>query len=282
MKQHQTSKDSFARSLIGLSIGIVVLLGGVMFLFQSFYITSDSTLSPTTPKLETTTTSKFSEEPSTVHASQASTVVPPVLLSLADKKVISVNDTITMPAPAHPRATMAADVEPANTSTTIESTSAASQAPATPIDKTVAESQPSAAPIGKTAADEAPSSKAPVVTANKTSTKANETSEDKDKKDKVALTSTHAETEKTGWIYAGQFSDGKWQAKGLIIGDELPAIGHSYALNWGANIRANPPGKANTDRLSENVGYLAQGRKVDIVQLKQSGSKGHIWVQIKR
>ncbi|MDD5392253.1 MAG: hypothetical protein PHE17_04470 [Thiothrix sp.] len=85
---------------------------------------------------------------------------------------------------------------------------------------------------------------------------------------------------KTGWIYAGQFTDGAWIERGLVIGDELPVSGQSYALNWGANIRSQPPGK--TTELSENVGYLAQGHNVEIVQVKKSGSKGHVWLEIKR
>jgi len=85
---------------------------------------------------------------------------------------------------------------------------------------------------------------------------------------------------KTGWIYAGQFIDGAWLERGLIIGDELPVSGKSYALNWGANIRSQPPGKST--ELSENVGYLAQGRNVGIVQVKKSGTKGHVWLEIKR
>lgn len=84
---------------------------------------------------------------------------------------------------------------------------------------------------------------------------------------------------KTGWIYAGQFSDGQWLEQGLIIGNTLPTEGQSYNLNWGANIRPEPPGK-NTD-LSQTVGYLAQGRSVTILQVKKSGNKGHIWVKIK-
>lgn len=83
-----------------------------------------------------------------------------------------------------------------------------------------------------------------------------------------------------GWIYAGQFIDGAWVERGLVIGETLPAAGQRYALNWGANIRSEPPGK-NTS-LSETVGYLAQGHTVDILQVKKSGSKGHVWLKIKR
>ena len=83
-----------------------------------------------------------------------------------------------------------------------------------------------------------------------------------------------------GWIYAGQFLDGAWVERGLVIDETLPAAGQRYALNWGANIRAEPPGKSTS--LSETVGYLAQGHTVDILQVKKSGSKGHVWLKIKR
>ena len=91
---------------------------------------------------------------------------------------------------------------------------------------------------------------------------------------------TAATTGNTGWIYAGQFINGKWVERGLVIGEELPAAGQSYALNWGANIRSEPPGKDTS--LSKTVGYFAQGHSVSIVQVRKSGSKGHVWLQIKR
>lgn len=268
MKQHQTSKESFARSLIGLSIGTMVLLVGVIVLFQNFYISP----APNPSAATNTPNNTVDASPNVVTATQppaTNSIVPPVLLSLADKQVISANDSITLPAPAKPRATMVSEVEPINATST--------SVPPTPVQKTMPPPEKIVAKV-----DDTTSSKTPVQTTSKPNNKSNETTDDKTKKDKVALTSTQTTTGKTGWIYAGQFSEGKWQAKGLIIGDELPATGHSYALNWGANIRANPPGKTKVEGLRENVGYLAQGRKVEILQIKQSGSKGHIWVQIKR
>lgn len=91
---------------------------------------------------------------------------------------------------------------------------------------------------------------------------------------------TTKENSQSGWIYGGQFHDGKWVERGLVIGEELPVSGKSYTLNWGANIRPQPPGKNTT--LAETVGYLPQGKTVDILQVKKSGSKGHIWLEIKR
>ncbi len=87
----------------------------------------------------------------------------------------------------------------------------------------------------------------------------------------------------TGWIYAGQFTNGKWSEQGLKIGAELPVSGAKYALTWGATVRENPPGKRSEGggKLSKSIGHLAPGREVEIVQVKKSGSKGHIWLEIK-
>lgn len=87
----------------------------------------------------------------------------------------------------------------------------------------------------------------------------------------------------TGWIYAGQFTNGKWSEQGLKIGAELPVSGAKYALTWGATVRENPPGKRSEGggKLSKSLGNLAPGREVEIVQVKKSGSKGHIWLEIK-
>ncbi len=82
-----------------------------------------------------------------------------------------------------------------------------------------------------------------------------------------------------GWIYAGQFVDGQWLERGLVIDNELPASGKRYALNWGANVRSTPPGKDTS--LSKTVSYLPQGQQVEIEQVKRSGNKGHVWLKIK-
>lgn len=87
----------------------------------------------------------------------------------------------------------------------------------------------------------------------------------------------------TGWIYAGQFANGKWSEQGLKIGAELPVSGAKYALTWGATVRENPPGKRSegSGKLSKSLGNVAPGREIEVVQVKKSGSKGHIWLEIK-
>lgn len=90
-------------------------------------------------------------------------------------------------------------------------------------------------------------------------------------------------TGSTGWIYAGQFVSGKWTEQGLKIGAELPVVGNKYPLSWGATVRDYPPGKRSSgdSKLGKTVGNLAPGREVDVVQVKKSGSKGHVWLEIR-
>lgn len=92
-----------------------------------------------------------------------------------------------------------------------------------------------------------------------------------------------ATTGRTGWIYAGQFANGKWAEQGLKIGAELPVNGGKYPLTWGATVREHPPGKRSEagGRLGKTIGNLASGSEVEIVQVKKSGSKGHVWLEVK-
>lgn len=87
----------------------------------------------------------------------------------------------------------------------------------------------------------------------------------------------------TGWIYGGQFANGKWKEQGLKIGAELPVTGNKYPLSWGATVREHPPGKRSEGggKLGKTLGNLAAGSEVEIVQVKKSGGKGHVWLEIK-
>lgn len=90
----------------------------------------------------------------------------------------------------------------------------------------------------------------------------------------------------TGWIYIGQFRNNIWKSSGFDILDQMPKVGEKYTLTWGANIRAQPPAKrtvtGETPQLAENVGYLAIGKQVEVLNIRRSGNKGHIWVEIPR
>ena len=97
--------------------------------------------------------------------------------------------------------------------------------------------------------------------------------------EKVDVTATGS----TGWIYAGQFANGKWAEQGLKIGAELPVTGNKYPLSWSATVREHAPGKQsqNGSKLGKVTGNLAAGREVEVVQVKKSGSKGHVWLEIR-
>lgn len=86
----------------------------------------------------------------------------------------------------------------------------------------------------------------------------------------------------TGWIYAGQFANGKWTEQGVRSGSTLPVSGQRYALTWSATVRDNPPGKKTSgSKLGKVIANLAAGKEVEVVQVKQSGRQGHVWLEIK-
>ena len=97
--------------------------------------------------------------------------------------------------------------------------------------------------------------------------------------EKVAATATGS----TGWIYAGQFTDGKWTEQGLKIGAELPVVGNKYPLAWSATVREQTPSKhsSGSRKLGKVAANLASGSEVEVVQVKKSGTKGHVWLEIR-
>jgi hypothetical protein len=84
----------------------------------------------------------------------------------------------------------------------------------------------------------------------------------------------------SGWVYAGQYVDGSWITKALAIDANLPNAGSSYKLNWGSKVRANPPGRGMD--LNSSIGFIPPGKMVEVMEVKKSGNKGHIWLKIKR
>ncbi|WP_020560372.1 hypothetical protein [Thiofilum flexile] len=86
-----------------------------------------------------------------------------------------------------------------------------------------------------------------------------------------------------GWIYAGQFNNGIWIQRGLVIGDQLPAQGQRYRLVTGTKLRDAPPGRrTGSGNLGEPIGFINQGQSIQVVQIKNSGKSGHIWLQVAR
>ncbi|HPQ94369.1 MAG: hypothetical protein KDI44_16605 [Thiothrix sp.] len=89
----------------------------------------------------------------------------------------------------------------------------------------------------------------------------------------------------SGWIYAGQFQNGRWVQSGIRIApDQLPQTGARYELLWGTTIRSGPPSRRtdeNGSNLGQNIGYLQDGTQVDILTVKPSGTQGHYWLEIR-
>lgn len=99
----------------------------------------------------------------------------------------------------------------------------------------------------------------------------------------VVTNPTTPTTQGNGWIYAGQFSNGTWLQRGLVIGDQLPAQGQRYQLATGAKVRTAPPGRrTGTNNLGETIGFINPGQSIQVVQVKNSGNSGHIWLQVTR
>lgn len=102
----------------------------------------------------------------------------------------------------------------------------------------------------------------------------------------ISTNTTPAKTQTThlGWLYAGQFQNGKWSLVGLDLPENtLPEAQHSYQLTWGAKVRSAPPGQrigTASSNLAESIGYLAEGSTIKVLSIKQSGKNGHIWLEI--
>lgn len=93
-----------------------------------------------------------------------------------------------------------------------------------------------------------------------------------------------ADNGKRGWVYAGQFRNGNWIKRGLMIDNQLPQEGQQYKLAWGSTLRNSPPRKrtASGSNLGEQIGFLQQGLAVQVVTVKQSGRNGHIWLEVQQ
>lgn len=98
------------------------------------------------------------------------------------------------------------------------------------------------------------------------------------------LVLTTSSKPKSAWLYAGQFQNGKWSLLGLDLDvTAMPEPHHSYKLTWGAKVRSAPPGQrmnTSSDNLAESIGYLAEGSSIQVLNVKQSGKNGHIWLEI--
>jgi hypothetical protein len=237
--------EQMKRELIGLVIGTSLLMAGMAFLFSQTLV-ADDPVSVATADTTSKTESVVQEQP----------------LPAAPPPVAAVT------APASPTTTPALATRDVATADTAVVLANAAETAATPRPVAATPAEP---PVSSTppAQDKA----AAAVTATEASTAA-APPEDAAAEEKPG---------KTGWLYAGQFANGKWTEQGLKVGGELPASGGRYSLTWGATVRDNPPGKRGSanGKLGKTIANLAPGREVEIVQVKKSGKQGHVWVEVK-
>lgn len=249
-------KQQMKRELIGLVTGSVFLLTGTAFLFNHSLNSGDATTTP--PPSDT--------QPAPVMAAA------------------SINDTPERAAPT--------------VDTTVVTPTVATVAPSaptpTPIESRITEQQTTGATTASSADTSTPATATPpateVITTNATmnattgGTDAATTNTPAPSAPTEATTATTQETPavaaSAGWIYAGQFVNGHWAEKGLSIGNELPVAGQTYTVSWGATVRSSPPSKNAGGKHAAIKGNIAAGKKVKVLQVKESGTKGHVWLEI--
>lgn len=249
--------DRMKRELVGLVVGVALLVSGSVFLFSQFMWQGDSVAAslPETPE-------------------QSPAQTPPArTASLQDKPLAGTeNPTTTLPrtttpiTPPEPEAAtpepvMVASLSPEITTDTSE------------VTETLPETNVETA-LTTEATETLPETDIETALTTEVTETSPETA--------VETMLTTADFENTGWIYGGQFVNGKWLEQGLKTGDELPEAGKRYATTWGATVRDNPPGARynNGSKMGSPIDYFTAGREVSVLQVKQSGTKGHIWLEV--
>lgn len=243
----QSRSEQMKRELIGLVIGTSLLMAGMAFLFSQTIIADSPVSTAAADKSETV--APVAAAPATTPVSAPATTAAPLDAASPAAVTLASSDVVT-------NATANTAVAPVSTTET----------PATPAPAPIDSTQPVQTDVAATAT---PATAATVPATDATATPATPVTEE--------------QPGRTGWIYAGQFANGKWSEQGLKVGSELPASGSRYALTWGATVRDMPPGKRSSasGKLGKTVGNLAAGQEVEIVQVKKSGRQGHVWVEVK-
>ena len=268
-----TRQQQMKHELIGLVIGSIFLLVGVAFLFN--HAVEGKTESTDPAAVET----NAAASPLSVAATNTAPAVPAVNPDVSTTPDNAQTAIPNMPAPVNlpPVAETKADsaksdpIVLAATAVTETNTAIATSPPIAPTgnDNKFAES----------AVSNATSSSASVVTMATTDTKEASpstetvTTQDPSVEEKITLG-------KSGWIYAGQFNEGRWEEKALAIGAQFPEAGQQYALKWDSIVRAAPPGRNSGGKMSKALANIGAGQKVTVLEVKNSGSKGHIWLKI--
>lgn len=241
-------QERLAKALAALIMGVGILLITVAFIFQP-----PSIQQPVNPLQ---TSGQNESEPATARTQPIVSAVISTSTTVAEEQI-----------PAeHTRA----DVEAPPESTTLPVEEnipepAANKAPEEPTQRD-AETSPDSEQLAQTESDQTPQT--------------TQTKEEPKQSAPTPTEDTNTSDKASGWIYAGQFLNGRWLERALVIGDELPTNGNRYTLSWETHVRTDPPSKNKP--LSQTVANLSQGQQIEVIQVKKSGNKGHIWLKIKQ
>lgn len=94
----------------------------------------------------------------------------------------------------------------------------------------------------------------------------------------ISSSSTGSNT--IGWLYLGKFTQGRWETKGsqvLGLKDVLPKVGQFYSIRVHSNIRKGKPSKG---KMPAVIKQLANGNKIKLLAVHNSGGSGHYWARV--
>ena len=272
-----TRQQQMKHELIGLVIGSIFLLVGVAFLFNHAVEGKTEATDSAAVAVETNGAANPLSA-ATTNTASAVPAVNPVVSATAD--IVQTTIPNNTPAPVNPPPPIAetkadsAKSEPMMVAAAAITETNTAIATSPPIAPTGNDTKPA-----ESAVSNATASSVPVVTMTATDTTeaspSSETVTDQDPSVEEKIT-----TSESGWIYAGQFNEGRWEEKALAIGDQLPEAGQQYALKWDSIVRAAPPGRNSGGKMSKALANIGAGQKVTVLEVKNSGSKGHIWLKI--
>lgn len=269
-----TRQQQMKHELIGLVIGSIFLLVGVAFLFNHAV---EGKTESTDPAAVETNAAASPLSVATTNTAPAVPAVNPVVSATPD--IVQTTIPNNTPAPVNPPPVAETKADSTKSEPMVVAASAVTET------NTAIATSPPIAPAGndnksaESAVSNATSSSAPVVTMAATDTTEASpstetiTTQDPSVEEKITLG-------KSGWIYAGQFNEGRWEEKALAIGAQLPEAGQQYALKWDSIVRAAPPGRNSGGKMSKALANIGAGQKVTVLEVKDSGSKGHIWLKI--
>lgn len=246
-------QQQMKRELIGLVVGAVCLVTGVGILFNH---TVEGNI-PTDKDTVVSTKPAEAITAAALPAISAASVVPNMAVTASNTE---------QPTPVNNSAAMATASTTATTPI-ITDTAAAPPVSATAVETTAASSDK---PTETTVEVKAAPTEQPTDTSAQTEAE-------------QAKTVATEDNQKSGWLYAGQFTGGKWVEQALKIGTELPVAGQSYTIQWDSIVRQAPPGVgAKGGKNSKALANIAAGNTIDVLEVKPASTKGHIWLKIKQ